>query len=140
MVIDLRQQELIVADACNHRLGRFTLDGALISWISSPDSAGKELGHFNYPYGLCLLDDRTILVAEYGNNRIQQVNLDTGQGIRVFVQAGRDTGQLAIPWGIAAVGNEAYVLDSGNNRVMGFDAPTRARVVAADEPHVKGAS
>jgi sugar lactone lactonase YvrE len=140
MVIDLRQQELIIADACNHRLGRFTLDGELIAWISSPDAAGKELGRFNYPYGLCLLDDRTILVAEYGNNRIQHVNLDTGQGLRVFGQAGRGTGQLAIPWGIAAVGNQAFVLDSGNNRVMGFEAPAKARIFAADEAGVKGAS
>jgi DNA-binding beta-propeller fold protein YncE len=138
MVIDARAAELIVADACNHRIGRFHLDGRLIAWIGSPDSAGKGLGQFSYPYGLALLEDRTVLVAEYGNNRIQQVDLDTGKGVRTFGQPGRGSGQLAIPWGIAAIGSTAYVLDSGNNRVMGFDAPRPARRLALDPDRVKG--
>jgi len=138
MVIDALAAELIVADACNHRIGRFHLDGRLIAWIGSPDSAGKGLGQFSYPYGLALLEDRTVLVAEYGNNRIQQVDLDTGKGVRTFGQPGRGSGQLAIPWGIAAIGSTAYVLDSGNNRVMGFDAPRPARRLALDPDRVKG--
>ncbi|VAX37768.1 hypothetical protein MNBD_PLANCTO03-1873, partial [hydrothermal vent metagenome] len=39
MVIDTRRQELLVADACNHRLGRFSLDGDLLGWIGSPELA-----------------------------------------------------------------------------------------------------
>ncbi|MEI7658732.1 MAG: hypothetical protein WCK33_11775 [Phycisphaerae bacterium] len=133
MAIDLEARELIVTDACNHRLGRFTLEGALVRWIGSPDEAGPEPGHFKYPYGLVLLPGRTALVVEYGNNRLQHVDLETGQGLGTYGRAGRGPGELAIPWGVALVDGKAYVLDSGNNRVMGFEAPAGSRR-AAREP------
>jgi DNA-binding beta-propeller fold protein YncE len=131
MAIDLERRELIVADACNHRLGRFTLEGKLIAWISGPDQAGPEPGHFQYPYGLCLLDDGSALVAEFGGNRVQHVELPSGASLGTYGQAGRGEGQIASPWGIAVIGKTAYVLDSGNNRVIGFDAPKVARRSAA---------
>jgi DNA-binding beta-propeller fold protein YncE len=118
---------LIVADACNHRLGRFTLDGRLVKWIGSPDEASSDLGRLKYPYGIALLPGRTALVVEYGNNRVQHLDLETGLGLATYGRTGRGTGELAVPWGVALVGGTAYVLDSGNNRVMGFDAPASAR-------------
>jgi hypothetical protein len=127
MAVDMERRELIVTDACNHRLGRFTLDGKLIAWISGPDQAGPEPGHFQYPYGLCLLDDGSALVAEFGGNRVQHVELPSGRSLGIFGQAGRGEGQIASPWGIAVIGKTAYVLDSGNNRVIGFEAPKASR-------------
>jgi hypothetical protein len=127
MAIDLERRELIVTDACNHRLGRFTLDGKLIAWISGPDETGPEPGHFMYPYGLCLLEDGSALVAEFGGNRVQHVELPSGASLGIYGQAGRGEGQIAAPWGIAVLGKTAYVLDSGNNRVIGFEAPKVSR-------------
>jgi iron(III) transport system ATP-binding protein len=124
--IDTAAREVVVVDSSNHRLGRFTLDGKLVAWIGSPQTAGTELGQFRYPYGLCLLDGRTALVAEFGNNRVQLVDLATGAGLAGFGQGGRDEGSLVTPWGITVLGDMAYVLDSGNNRVQAFAAP-RAR-------------
>jgi DNA-binding beta-propeller fold protein YncE len=123
LAIDLARQELIVTDACNHRIGRFTLEGKLIAWISGPDQVGKAPGQFMYPYGLCLLDDGTALVAEFGGNRVQHIDVLTGASLGIYGTAGRGPGQLASPWGITVLGKTAYVLDSGNNRVIGFDAP-----------------
>jgi DNA-binding beta-propeller fold protein YncE len=123
MAIDLKRQELIVTDACNHRIGRFTLDGKLLAWISGPDQIGPEPGHFSYPYGLCLLDDGSALVSEFGGNRVQHIALPSGTSLGIFGQAGHNSGQLASPWGITVMGKTAYVLDSGNNRVIGFNAP-----------------
>ncbi len=123
MAIDSTRHELVVTDACNHRLGRFTLDGKLIAWVSGPDLVGPEPGHFAYPYGLALLDDGTALVAEFGNNRVQHIALPSGTSLGIFGQTGRGDGQLATPWGITVMGRTAYVLDSGNNRVIGFNAP-----------------
>ncbi len=127
IAIDLEARELIVADACNHRLGRFTLDGQLVKWIGSPDDAGPDLGRLKYPYGIALLPGRTALVVEYGNNRVQHLDLETGQGLATYGRTGRGPGELAVPWGVALVDGTAYVLDSGNNRVMGFDAPRGER-------------
>ncbi|MCB0818272.1 MAG: hypothetical protein KDB77_12240, partial [Flavobacteriales bacterium] len=51
MVFDAHRRELIVADAVDHRLGRFTLDGELIAWIGVADQTpGVGAGAFRYPY------------------------------------------------------------------------------------------
>jgi len=111
LVIDAERRELLVTDACNHRLGRFTLDGELIGWVGGA-------GSFNYPYGLELLDDLTVLVTEFGGSRVQRVEVVGGRGLGTFGSAGRGEGQVATPWAAAVIGNETYLLDSGNNRVL----------------------
>lgn len=123
LVIDEEARELIVVDACNHRIGRFTLEGELIAWIGSPSTAGRKLGQFKYPYSIALLDDGTALVVEYENARIQRIDMRTGRGIRTYGKPGRGPGELVTPWSIAMVGRTAFVLDAGNNRVQAFRAP-----------------
>jgi len=126
MLIDDKRGELIVADSCNHRLGRFTLDGRLIAWIGSPGDAGADQPAFRYPYGLASLSDGTILVAEFGNNRVQRVDPAGGRGLGVFGQTGTGRGMLLSPWGVAVMGSTVYVLDSMNSRVQSFRVPRRA--------------
>lgn len=128
LALDLSRRELIVADSCNHRIGRFTLDGALISWISGP---GVEPGKLMYPYGIALLGDGTALVSEFQNNRVQRLDLTTGESLGIFGQAGRGEGQLASPWSVALRESTAYVLDSGNSRVIAFDRPRARRASSA---------
>jgi hypothetical protein len=131
IAIDLGQRELIVNDACNHRIGRFTLEGKLIAWINAGGEIGQLPGQYAYPYGLALLGDGTALVSEFGNSRVQHVDLLSGQSLGTYGQPGRHEGQLASPWGVAVVGKTAYVLDSWNNRIIGFDVP-RNRTPIAD--------
>ena len=116
--------EVIVVDSSNHRLGRFTLEGKLIGWIGSPRTMGDALGAFKYPYGIHILADGTALVAEFGGCRVQRVDLETGRGLQAWGVAGRGAGELAAPWAVTTMGNSVYVLDSGNNRIMGFAMPT----------------
>lgn len=116
--IDREARELIITDACNHRIGRFTLDGQLIAWIGAP-----EADLFRYPYGLLLLEGRQALVAEFGGNRLALVDLDAGTVIRTLGIPGREAGQLASPWGLAAIDAEVFVLDSSNNRVQVIRTP-----------------
>lgn len=132
IVYDSMRDELIVADACNHRVGRFRPEGTLVAWYGGAESAGEGAGRFKYPYGLALLDDGTALVAEFGNNRVQRIDLSTGAGMGTYGHAGRGEGELANPWAVAVLGETAYVLDSGNNRVQGFGRPRgRSRVGGA---------
>lgn len=119
--IDPQRGELVITDACNHRLGRFTLDGELIAWIGG--GIGKGPGQMQYPYGLVLLGGRRAMVAEFGGNRVQVFDLDAGTSLGVYGQAGRSEGQLASPWGVAVWDKSVLVLDSGNNRVQGFSKP-----------------
>jgi DNA-binding beta-propeller fold protein YncE len=128
--IDAGAKELVVTDACNHRIGRFTYEGTLVKWIGGREQAGKAPGQMSYPYGLALLGDGTAIVAEFGNNRVQRFDLATGQGLGVYGEPGRLRGQLASPWAVCAFGREVFVLDSGNNRVQSFARPSAHRRAA----------
>jgi ABC-type Fe3+ transport system permease subunit/DNA-binding beta-propeller fold protein YncE len=113
------KNELVVADAANHRLGRFTVDGALVRWLGKPGGLpGTGPGEFSYPYGLAVLDDGTALVSEFGSSRVQRVDLETGRGIAIVGGPGREAGRFVTPWGVAAIGEQVFVLDTGNHRVQ----------------------
>ena len=126
ITIDPVAGELIVADSCNHRLARLTLEGELIAWIGG---LGTDLGSFTYPYGLALVEGGGALVCEFGGCRVQHIDLQTGESLGSFGAPGFGEGTLAKPWGVAVAGGRAWVLDSGRNRVVGYDAP-RARAQA----------
>jgi hypothetical protein len=114
--------QLLIADACNHRIGIFTLEGELVRWIATR-GPGREPGQVAYPYAIVPLGDDTIMVAEFGNNRLQRLDLATGDSLGIFGQAGRAKGQLSTPWSMTRVGDLLYVLDSGNSRVVALDVP-----------------
>lgn len=123
---DPSRRELVIADACNHRIGRFTLDGALVAWIGSPEQAGQEPGRFMYPYGVEMLDDGTALVVEFQNGRVQRIDLGSGKGLEVYGTRGRGDGQMVSPWAVCLIDRTAYVVDGGNNRVIAFRSPRPA--------------
>lgn len=111
---------LYVSDSCNHRIAVFKTDG---TWVRNMGGAGGGLGQFRFPYGLDADSDGHLIVAEFGNNRVQVIDKQTGRGVRTWGSAGREPGQLAYPWGLAVDGkDQVYVVDSGNNRlqVIGF--------------------
>jgi iron(III) transport system ATP-binding protein len=145
---------LVVTDSCNHRVGVFTLDGSLIRWIGAvpqnPEASASVLpsttvlptgpithagpasaivvgqpARFAYPYGLALLNDSTALISEFGASRIQHIHLRTGITLAAWGKPGRGDGELALPWGVAVDGQYAFALDSANNRVQVFRAPSR---------------
>ena len=125
LVIDPTNHELLICDACNHRVGRFTLDGELIAWTGSPRDVSAQPGKLSFPYALALLEDSTVLIAEFGASRVQHMDLRTGQCLGIYGQPGRARGQLATPWAIQVIGDVAYVLDSGNDRIIAFRSPRR---------------
>jgi DNA-binding beta-propeller fold protein YncE len=116
-------RELDLTDACNHRIGRFTLDGKLIGWISSAANQGRAPGQFYVPYGLVLLPDGTAMVSEFGGARAQRIDLDTGKSLGCWGEPGREPGQVLAPWAITWMNDTVYLLDSGNNRITAFSRP-----------------
>lgn len=136
--IDSARGRLVVTDACNHRIGVFSLEGELIRWIpgAAALTADKTELHdhselFRYPYGLVLLDDGSALISEQGAARISRVDLETGRILERTGKPGRGEGELITPWGITVQHSEAFALDSGNNRVLCFRAPAERLVVTA---------
>jgi hypothetical protein len=123
MVIDVERRELVVTDACNHRLGRFTFDGDLVGWVGTPEPGADAPVRFDFPYTLWLLADSTVLVTEFGSSRLQRVDVVGGESLGVFGTAGRGEGELATPWAAIVENRVTYVLDSGNNRIVVTELP-----------------
>ncbi|MGF1632513.1 MAG: hypothetical protein ACFCVE_01580 [Phycisphaerae bacterium] len=114
-------QELFVADACNHRLVVFGLDG---SFRRNLGQVGGGPGEFRFPYGLTGTPAGTLLVTEFGNNRIQEIDPQTGGSLGAWGSAGSGAGQLRYPWATAVdAAGRAVVVDSGNNRLQVVPLP-----------------
>ncbi len=137
LVLDFARKRLLIADACNHRLIVADLEGAVERTIGSMGEVGEEPGRFSYPYGLELLDDGSVLVSEFGNCRVQRIDPGTGACLGVYGGRGRGLKFLAMPWAVASIGGEAYVLDSGHDRVAVYELPQGVR--AADDRSGRGA-
>lgn len=106
---------LWVADACNHRIVKFGLDG---EYVAGFGEMGLAPGQLRWPYDIDVRADGTLLISEYGNNRLQWFDR-SGKSIRVWGQAGRNLGELYSPWGaVEAPNGLLYVLDSLNHRVQ----------------------
>ncbi|MFM1936625.1 MAG: hypothetical protein RI990_1584 [Planctomycetota bacterium] len=126
---------LVVCDACNHRVQVLDLDGTpRAQW----GTAGAEAGQLAYPYGLEVLPDGTALVTEFGNHRLQRIDLRTGRSRGVARRVGgapvprvlhvlegdrvrslpSGENALRFPWAVAVHGDRMIVLDSGHSRVL----------------------
>ncbi len=125
-----RPDTLLIIDARNHRLGLFDLDGRLKRWIGSPDRAGIAAGKMLYPWSALPLGDGTVLVAEFQSCRLQRFELREHKGtseaassLGVMGRPGLGPGELNNPWSLTRIGDEVFVVDGRNNRVLVIDAP-----------------
>ncbi len=116
LVID--GQTLWVADACNHRIQRFAIDRRVPELIGCFGSLGSGHGQFHYPYDLAIDTDGTVVVCEYGNQRLQRVTA-AGQSLGIWGSPGHGPGQLYQPWGVVIdSARRVTVIDSNNHRVQ----------------------
>ena len=114
MVVDA-QDQLWVADACNHRIQVFDDSGKLLQHWGTEGSAAGQL---YYPYDLVLDGAGHLYVCEYGNHRVQKFTLD-GTVVASWGSNGRESGQLHNPWALARDSQgRLHVLDSNNHRVQ----------------------
>ena len=60
-------------------------------------SRGKKAGQFIVPEDVNYLNDSEILVADSGNHRIQQVNVQTGTVVKTFGKYGKAKGEFVSP-------------------------------------------
>ena len=114
MVID--RDTVYITDAGNHRLVVFSTDGKFLRAMGSP---GSQPGQYRFPYGLDQDLDGNLIVTEFGNNRVQKINKDTGAPMGMWGSTGRAEGELAYPWASAVdQRGRVVIVDSGNNRLQ----------------------
>ena len=114
---------LWIADACNHRIQRFDLSRPTPELIDIWGGEGEEPGQFYYPYGLAVASDGSVVVCEYGNQRLQRLAAD-GRWLATWGGPGFEPGQLYQPWGVVIDSHDrVHVLDSNNHRVQRLALP-----------------
>lgn len=115
---------LYIADACNHRIQRYDISAAEPKLIDIWGGEGKGIGKFYYPYGIDFASDGSLLIVEYGNQRIQRFS-PQGKPIASWGTPGFDAGQLYQPWGVVVDSKDrVHILDSNNHRVQRVSLPS----------------
>jgi DNA-binding beta-propeller fold protein YncE len=119
------QGNILVADTANDRIVKFAPNGSVLAtWGakggSGPPGAGP--GELRGPTALLVNPAGDVLIADTGNNRIEELRPD-GSFLDAWGGLGSRPGRFHQPTGLALdrAGN-VYVVDRGNNRVEKFDA------------------
>jgi sugar lactone lactonase YvrE len=111
------QDNVYVADSCNHRIQVFTSEGR---FLRQHGRAGAGAGELSYPYDVRVDATGLQFVCEFGNSRIQVFD-SQDRPLEILGGPGGGPGQFSNPWSIAldSKGN-LYVADALNNRVQKF--------------------
>jgi DNA-binding beta-propeller fold protein YncE len=110
-------EQLYVADSCNHRIQVFDTRGKLLRMWGK---RGAAKGDLCYPYDLAIGPDHCLYVCEFGNHRVSKFTLD-GKPLATWGHSGRQPGELYNPWALAVDHlGEVSVIDSNNHRVQRF--------------------
>ena len=108
---------LIVSERTGSCIAFFDKDGQ--KKLKCFGSRGKGRGQLECPSGLALTANRTILVADRGNHRIQEFTMN-GRCVSVIGCKGIGPLEFRVPCGIAVYKNtqQVYVTDQENHRVQ----------------------
>jgi len=120
---DTEANQLLITDSVNGRLGLFSLDGQPLRWLTASTLPNGTTLPFSHPRGIATLPDQTVLIVEFGANRVQHINPLTGACLGVWGRGGRGTGDLAEPWDLARIGKTSFIVDASNHRIVVADIP-----------------
>ena len=81
---------IAVTDIGKHYVYIFDKNGKCLRKIG-------DKGQFKYPLGVTYLKDDEILIADTNNNRIQQINIQTGTVVKTFGKEGEGTREFNLP-------------------------------------------
>ena len=108
--------EIAVTDNIGHCLYVFDKDG---SCLRKKGTKGEKPGEFHHPDGVSYLNDTEVLIADFGNHRIQQVDIQTGTVVKSFGKWGAVKGQFKGPFDVCLDDEDRIVVTEwGNNRIQ----------------------
>ena len=112
---------ILVADANNHRIQKFTNDGQFLTSVGTNGTGPLQFGN---PRDVAFnTHNKKVYVVDNGNHHIQVLNSDLTFSNIIGEEYGTKDGEFAYPWGVTcdSTGN-VYVADSGNHRIQVFTA------------------
>jgi predicted membrane-bound mannosyltransferase/DNA-binding beta-propeller fold protein YncE len=128
-----------VADTWNHRVQKFTADGAFVAmWGAKPGTETADEVAFYGPRSVVVDAQGRLFVADTGNKRIVILSPD-GKLLGQFGTPGAGDGQLDEPAGIALdESGRVYVADTWNHRVQIFAPSPDGTYTAVESFDVNG--
>ena len=111
-----KKGEVAVVDDDGHCVYVFDKDANCVRKIGSQ---GKEPGQFEEPTGVSYLNEKEILVADYGNDRIQQIDIQTRTVVKICGKRGSGKGELNCPHDVCLDDDERIIVtEHGNHRIQ----------------------
>ena len=110
---------IAVADYRGHCILVFDETGKFVLKLGS---YGDKDGQLNKPDGVTFLNDDEILVADEGNHRIQQLNVQTGNFVKSFGKRGSGDGEFKNPASVCTTSDGCFIVvaDFNNSRIQVF--------------------
>jgi len=122
MNLAIHKQALYVADYFNDQIKIYSLAGKHLRNIGS---SGDKEGEFNAPAGVDVATNGDLIVADFYNQRIQQLKAE-GNFIRQWGTTGKTgiwSGRFNYPTDVAIDdNNRLFVADGFNDRIQAFDS------------------
>ena len=107
--------QIVVTDNLGNCVYVFDKDGNCMRKIGSKRS---HTGQFLSPDSISFLNDDEVLIADSGNCRIQQLNIQTGTVVKSFGKEGREKGEFDRPIDVTVDDDERIVVTEwGNHRI-----------------------
>ena len=108
--------KIVLTDNKGHCVYVFDRDGNCLKEIGGK---GSNQGQFLQPNGVSFLNDNEILIADEGNHRIQQINIETGTVVKSFGKHGAGKGEFKNPVDVCLdVEGRIVVTECGNHRIQ----------------------
>lgn len=122
----LATNEVLVADYGNHCLRLVSLDGEVTTFAGLGGSPGRADGslqeaRFNYPNGLAMMEDGSVLVADSKNNAIRKIGLD--RRVTTVISGLYEPSAVAVaPAGYPELSGTIWVAETRNHTIKAFTA------------------
>ena len=114
--VRLHNSHIYVCDTYSHRIQVFDCE---LNFIRTIGSHGSGRGEFNLPYDLDFDAEGNAYIADFGNNRIQVLDI-SGQFIQRFGHE-EGEGRLERPTAVHIIGQFVYVSDKGHHRIAVYE-------------------
>ena len=107
---------IVLTDNLGHCVYVFDKNGNCLRKIKS---VGSNTGQFKYPDRISFLNDNEVLIADFGNCRIQRLNIQTGTIVKSFGKFGKGKGELSNPIDVTVNDEGSIVVtERDNNRIQ----------------------